>query len=46
MDPERSLLNSSQEFHTPKFLVLIGVDVSLLRPVEEVEGEDGGHGDG
>ena len=46
-DLGRSLLTSSQEFHAPKFLVLIGSDVALLiRLVEEGEGEDGGSEDG
>ena len=47
MDLGRSLLSSSQEFLSPKFLVLIGSDVALLlRLVEDVEGDDGGNGDG
>ena len=47
MDPERSLLASSQEFSAVKFLALIGVDIALLfRLMEEGEGENGGSGDG
>ena len=41
------MLTFSQEFPTPKFLALIGSDVTLLlHSVEEGEGEDRGNGNG